>query len=260
MSFDIDMQNYAGEIEAPVAGEANKTNSYQEKTDEQAYRPVDEALPKDEAPPAEHPQAEHFRALREEVKKIKSEQEQAIANAVKGYESELTAMRAEISRFKQPAQQHSEQEGAFLKGMVDDDVPTVGELRRAWQEHQLQIDQQQRVYIEELQLQQRHPDFNEVVENHLKPLLKEKPYLAETIRNSPNVALAAYEIGAMAKAMKQSSEPRVNVDAQKIVENSKKPGTLSSSGGQGTLSKTDYYAQMSDESFYKLMQSNLDGI
>jgi hypothetical protein len=49
-------------------------------------------------------------------------------------------------------------------------------------------------------------------------------------------------------------------NAQRIVENAKKPGTLSQAGGQGALSKADYYASMSDQEFMRMASRNLEGI
>ena len=51
-----------------------------------------------------------------------------------------------------------------------------------------------------------------------------------------------------------------NENAQRIVENAKKPGTLSQAGGQGALSKADYFASMSDQEFMRMASKNLEGI
>ena len=55
--------------------------------------------------------------------------------------------------------------------------------------------------------------------------------------------------------MTQKSE-----NAQRIVENARKPGTLSQGGGQAALSKADYFASMSDAEFMKMATRNLEGI
>jgi hypothetical protein len=65
----------------------------------------------------------------------------------------------------------------------------------------------------------------------------------------------------MAQQMQaQKVETTRNENAQRIVDNSKKPGTLSQAGGQSTLSKADYFASMSDQEFMKMATRNLEGI
>ena len=62
------------------------------------------------------------------------------------------------------------------------------------------------------------------------------------------------------QAQTQPQTPQKSENAQRIVDNSKKPGTLSQAGGQAALSKADYFASMSDAEFMKMANRNLDAI
>jgi len=141
--------------------------------------------------------------------------------------------------------------------MKEDDIPNVGELRREW-------DQKESMYqarLEELQFAQSHPDYAEVLDKYLAPLVKQKPHLARGIQASDHPSLMAYELGKMyQQTQERQSATIVSENAQRIVENAKKPGTLSQAGGQSALSQADYYASMSDREFMKFAGKNLEGI
>lgn len=260
MSFDIDMKSYAGTtVEEPVAVQQPvDTNSYSQSTEDY---PVDTALLDQpvkneavEAPeaPASNPQAENFRALREEIDRIKVEREAE----KRDHQVQLEMLRANIAQQQQPRAPQPKSNRMF-EGMKDDDVPNVAELRSEWSKKE--ADYQAR--LEELQVQQMHPDYAEVIEKFALPLVKQKPYLAEGIQGASNKALFAYELGKMAQQLQgQKVETQRNENAQRIVENSKKPGTLSQAGGQAALSKADYFASMSDQEFMKFASRNLEGI
>ena len=253
MSFDIDMQNYAGASSQPAAAveQVVDTNSYQQETSEY---PVEKELLEQpvKTDVVEEPSKQelNFRALTQEVDRMKAERE----SEKKEYQLQLDMLRANMAQQQQPTQH---QERKFLDGMKDDDVPSVGELRKEW-------DQKEAMYqgrLEELQVAQMHPDYAEVMEKYLAPLVKQKPYLAEGIQGARNKAQYAYELAKMAQQMQDHQvQTTKSENAQRIVENSRKPGTLSQAGGQGALSKADYFASMSDQEFMKMASRNLEGI
>jgi hypothetical protein len=262
MSFDIDMETY-GRNSAPAAAEQTvDTNSYQQEGGEVAIhqelldQPVKNQV--DEVPEAPlNPQAENFRALREEVDRIKAEKEAE----KREYQLQLDMLRANLN--SQQAQKQPEVSNKqMFDGMKDDDVPSVAEIRREWQQREAEY----QARLEELQVQQMHPDYAEVIEKFALPLVKQKPHLMQGIQNSSNKALMAYELGKMAQQINASSAPSNHAPpprsdvAQRIVENSRKPGTLSGAGGQGALSKADYFATMSDQEFMRFASRNLEGI
>lgn len=252
MSIDIDMENYAGASTEPAAAVQQDTNSYQQEASEY---PVDESLLDKAAEQAVEPEASkqelNFRALTQEVDRMKAEREAE----KKEYQLQLDMLRANLAQ--QNSAQSQPQERKFLDGMKEEDIPNVGELRREWEQKEAQYQSR----LEELQVAQQYPDYAEVMEKHLSPLVKQKPHLIEGIQGARNKALYAYELGKMAQQMQgQKVESTRSENAQRIVENAKKPGTLSQAGGQGALSKADYYASMSDQEFMRMAGRNLEGI
>lgn len=259
MSIDIDMQSYAGERDS-VAGNQQGTNTYQNEQGNYEFHPELMENPPEQAEsqplddPMVNPQAEHFRALREEVDRIKAERE----TEKKDHQLQLDMLRANMAQQQQPTRQAEPVARKMFEGMNDDDVPNVAELRREW--NQKEADYQSR--LEELQVAQMHPDYAEVLEKYALPLVKQKPHLAEGIQGARNKALFAYELGKMAQQM-QAQQPipqPKNENAQRMVDNAKKPGTLSQAGGQSVLSKADYFATMSDAEFMRMASRNLESI
>ena len=288
MSIDIDMKSFAGESamaptipndSAAVSQPVVDTNSYLQEAEEfpaqkelmdqpvESAKSTPEAVKAVQPEPEINPQAEHFRQLRGEVDRIKAERE----TEKREHQLQLDMLRANLAPRPEP-----QRENKFLNDMKEDDIPNVGELRREWERKESGYQER----LEELQVAQQHPDYAEVLEKYVVPLIKQKPHLAEGIQGSRNKALFAYELGKMAQQMQAPQQqaqapmpqpvtqvsqalqaaPTKNENAQRIVENSKKPGTLSQAGGQGALSKADYYSSMSDAEFMKFAGKNLEGI
>lgn len=280
MTFDIDMQTYAGgktPDPAAVDQQVVDTNSYHQGTED--YPVQTELL---EKPPAQvevapepvkevsNPQSENFRALREEVDRIKVEKEAERRE----YQVQLEMLRANLAQQQYQKPPEPVQSKRMFDGMKEDDVPNVAEIRAEMNREWAQKEQVYQAKLEELQVQQMHPDYAEVIEKYALPLVKQKPHLAEGLQGATNKALYAYEIGKMAQQMQgqqiaqqkateaaqRNESTQRNENAQRIVENSRKPGTLSQAGGQATLSKADYFASMSDQEFMKMASKNLEQI
>ena len=265
MSFDIEMQSYAGASRDSAAVNQQQQvvdqNFYQQEVGEypvhdeliekQIQQESSEVSSEPSAEPDVNPQAEHFRSLREEVDRIKAEREAE----KRDHQLQVDMLRANLAE-RQPQQPEPFPKKMF-EGLKDDDVPNVAEFRREWE-------QREAVYqakLEELQVQQTYPDYAEVIEKYAIPLVKQKPHLAEGLRGASNKALFAYELGAMAREMQQvKAVPQKSESAQRMVDNSRKPGTLSQAGGQSALSQADYFATMSDKEFHKFATRNLEGI
>lgn len=267
--MSIDMKSYMGEHvvqtenppivpQVPAAREQESvdTNSYQAQEeypvpDMPASEAQQEAVKPPEPPvPQEDPQERNFRALSAEVDRIKAERE----TEKREHQLQLDMLRAN----RQPQQEQSKPQKMF-DHMQDTEVPNVGEIRKAWE--QKESDYQAR--IEELQVASRFSDYAEVVEKFAAPLVNEKPHLIQGVLNSPNKAQALYELGKMAQALKATQTPgqaQKIENAQRIVENARKPGTLGQAGGQTVLSKADYYASMSDKQFAEIASKHLGEI
>lgn len=255
MSTDIDIKNYSGEIlDSAAVSQTNDTNSYLDEVQNEGLPALE--IPQDQTVEADkmvekEPSAQelNFKALREEVDRLKAERE----SEKREHQLNIDMMRANMAKSQEPPKERK----MFPDGVDRSDVLTVGEMEKAWESREAEYLSR----IEELQVAQQYPDYAEVIEKFALPLVKSKPHLAEGIQGARNKALMAYELGKMAKQMQQTPPPvQQSSIAQKIVENAKKPGTLSQSGGQSVLSKADYYATMSDQEFMKMASHNLEGI
>lgn len=267
--MSIDMKNYMGAPDMPqeaspaqAATEQLQTNSYQSEQQESDFATPDgfqtPSQPPQEAvqePSQPDKQDLNFQALRKEVDRIKAERDVE----KREYQLQLDMLRANSA----PRQPEAPPRKMF-DGMEDSDVPNVGEIRRNWEEREGRY----QAKIDELTFAQEHPDYAEVLDKHLGPLVKQKPHLAKLIQHSPNPAMAAYELGKMHQAAFSNSTPpaqqlppaQKSLNAQKMVDNARKPGTLAQAGGQSALSKADYFATMSDSEFLKFASKNLESI
>ena len=253
--FDIDMENY-GRSSAPAAVEQVDTNSYAQLDESPVDQALVDSIREDANPEPQIPdtnsKADNFRALREEVDRIKAERDLE----KREHQLQLDMLRANLDN-RNVNQEAPKASREMFDGMDGDDVPSVAEIRKEWQHREAGY----QARLEELQVQQAHPDYAEVIEKHTLPLLKQKPHLLQGLQHSENKALFAYELGKMAQQISAPSQaPTKSAEAQKIVDNSRKPGTLSQAGGQGSLSKADYFATMSDQEFMKYASRNLEGI
>jgi hypothetical protein len=275
MSTDIDIKSYAGEQtdSAAVNHENIAVNSYQNGLNEEfpvqqelvdqikeeakdlivdASKMAEDHIPDVTKKVEEAPSKQelNFKALREEIDRAKTERDELKQN--------LEILRANVA--SKP--QELPKERSMFEGLQKDDIPNVGDIERVFKERE----EAYQARIEELQVAQQYPDYAEVIEKFALPLVKQKPHLAEGIQGARNKALFAYELGKMAQQMNIAQQPKIVEEAptqkttiaQKIVENARKPGTLSQAGGSGSLSKADYYASMSDAEFAKFASKNFD--
>ena len=268
MSHDIDMEQYGRAYEQPAAAVQQ-----QQKFESNSFIPDEEypvradlldapavpAAPESNAPvPDINPQADHFRALREEVDRIKTEKEAE----KKDYQLQIDMLRSNINQqSKTPSVERK-----MFDGMDDSDVPNVRELRNEWNAREQGYKQR----LDELQTQSQHSDYHEMLNNYLTPLLRQKPYLAQGIQASDSPSLYAYELAKMYQSSQQvhnqpsasiqTTAPQQSENARRMVDNSRKIGTLSQVGGQNSLSQADYFASMSDQEFMRMASKNLEGI
>ena len=262
----IDMKDYAGEFESPAAVEQQSNNSYQRNEYEFPVMPPEATeTPKVEienqqeaAPPLqEDVQALNFKALSDSVERLKEERE----TEKREHQLQLDMLRANF--VKQPAQEPAKPRQMF-DGMEDGDVPNVGELRKAWQERESAYNER----IEELQVANQYSDYAEVLNKHGKRLAENDPYFLQGLRGAENKAMFAYQYAKREqRLMDLEAQVKGNVappvqsnNAQKIVDNARKPGTLAQAGGQSVLSKADYFETMSDADFIKFASKHMEGI
>ena len=217
----------------------------------------------DSAPQVQESDKElNFRALRDSMAELKAEREAERAR----YQRELDDLRTQMQH-----QAPKQEQKRALDDQSDDDLLTVGKYRQTVREMQEQHQQELqalRIEQEEMKARVQYSDYDEVMEKYSIPLLKNNRDFARAFQASDNKANFAYELGKMVMYRDQASqpaqapvEPQPNMKAQRIVDNARKPGTLSSArGGQPSISKADYWASCSEADFQKEMAKNLSEV
>lgn len=217
--------------------------SFEGQTPEVAQ--VQEVAPQPQAAPM----PDKFAAMEQEMARQRRENEELKYN--------LDLWKAQLTKQNQPAPpiQQLDQDDAMTRGIYEQDV---GDKMRALEQ---QISDMQ-FQMTANAVQARYSDYDEVIEKYTAPLVKDKPHLADTIRNAPNKPLVAYELGKMYRDSQQPRAPEApqgqyayqqvpqSSPQMRMLENAMKPGSLSMTGGQGSFMKQKVdIASMSDAEF-----------
>lgn len=206
----------------------------------------------EEQPEAVSDKEYNFKALREELAQIKEDRDR-LRDDFEGLR------RQSVQRQPEPPRKRA------IDEINPDDLITGAQFKQIMAEREAEY----HLAMGELQVKSQNPDYDEVTAKYGVPLIEKEPDLAQGFLASNNKASYLYKLGKMAMLaeQRQTPEPVVQApqqpsrDAQRIVDNSRKPGTLSNSvGGSGTLSKADYYATMSDGDFAAMVTKNLEQI
>jgi len=270
---DIDMQSYmTGAIPSSAAENLPITPSYNVANDSEDYPVHPEFLSQPEEAPVA--QQEPIAAEKESV----SQQEwnfRALREEMDRKQARIQELERNYDLLRMPQQQHNhrqEEPQNMAKRPFDMDkseIPNVGEIEAAWQRQESVYAQREsalKSQMEELLVAQKHADYAEVLEKYTAPLLKQKPHLAEGIYGASNKALFAYELGKLAQQQQQQTQQAPQVaapsqgaqNAQRMVDNARKPRTMAQAGGQSVLSQADRFATMSDKDFMEFASRNLD--
>ena len=261
----IDTQNFQGEIETPAAVEQQpELNSFQRESQDEEFKMPD---PLQEAPveietqqtnPVEPTSQElNFRALTESIEQLKAKQDAERRE----HQLQLDMLRANLVHKPQEAPKQKQ----MFEGMQDTEIPNVGEFRKAWNERENEYN----VRLEELQVQAQHPDYVDVLNKYGKHLAETDPLFVQGLEGAKNKAQFAYQYAKREQRFQEleaqikapvPTPPQKSESAQRIVDNARKPGTLAQAGGQGVLSKADYFATMSDQDFMKYASKHLEQI
>lgn len=138
-------------------------------------------------------------------------------------------------------------------GMTDDDVLTVGEFKKAISKEK----QQYEMSLKELKMVQQHPDYQEVVTKYLPDVLKQNPGLRSTLEKTQDYELAYYLARNSESYKKDTKQGKKSAEAERILENSQKAGSLSAVGSTTPMNQAKRYKDMSDSDFMKQVQKNL---
>lgn len=112
--------------------------------------------------------------------------------------------------------------------------------------------------IAEETFKETRPDAIKEINAHLKEILERKPWLAETIEKATNRYARAFEIVQDYKPQ-VSARKEVTRTVDKMVENSKKPGSPASMGKSQQLSGADYLKSIAGTSEFKEYRKKLLG-
>lgn len=184
---------------------------------------------------------------------LKSEraQKQQKEQELQKKENDILALREHIALMQ--ANQPQTPAKTPFNGMEDTDVVTVGELRGFAQE----FERHYQLSIDELQMVQKYPDYQEVVTKYLPGILKDNPKIFDTLKKSQNHELA-YVLAKNSEAYRNENKTKkINADAERIVQNSQSAGSLSSIGSSSSISKIKRYKDMSDSDFMKEVHRNM---
>jgi hypothetical protein len=217
-----------------VQEETGEYSSAAESIDNQ--NTAQEALSSEPSDQGNNRQELNFKRFREEIDYVKRDRDEL-------------RQQLELLRRNQAPQEQKR----LVPEKDEDDYVSIREFEQV-------LEQREKNYAErltELQFAQSHPDYNEVLEKYTKPLINEKPHLWEGINSASNKALYAYELGMMAKSLKEQQDHNPQVQkAKAMVANSRKPQTLSGAGGSTPLTNVTDYANMPTDDFMKLYQRN----
>jgi hypothetical protein len=249
---DLDMSSPGTELFPEISPQ--QYNSYQDVT---AGHVVDDSLNAGANMPDVAGQEQlseqqmNFRALREEVAKMKEEREY--------WKGQAEAYSKVPSR--QPESAQAAQQDVY-SALDWDDSRDVRKAFDAIRQENQSLRHEIKDALTALETKTQRQDWNNMVTQHVPQLTSKNPIFAEMIQNASNPYEAAYLLAELnAKASQTvSNVPQNNMNGQRAIANAHKPQTLSSVGGQGQLSAADYYASMSDEDFMKIAARNLASI
>lgn len=194
-------------------------------------------------------QQQNFRALREEISKMKEEREYW-----KG--------QAEAYSNSQPSQSEPSQEDAYT-ALDWDDSRDVQKAFNVVRQENIKLRHEIKDALTAIETKTQRQDWNSMVTQHVPELTNKNPIFAEMIKNASNPYEAAYLLAELNARSKQPAPTQATPDytnGQRALQNAAKPMSPSSVGGSGKLSSADYYASMSDEDFMKIASKNMANI
>ena len=140
-----------------------------------------------------------------------------------------------------------------LDGLSDDDVLTVGEAKKFMSK----INNQYSSNISELRMQQKYPDYQQIISKYLPEVIKTNPSIRDSLEKTQDYELAYYLAKNSENYKAENKKTKKNADAERIVQNAGRSGSLSSVGQTSPISQAKRYKSMSDADFKKVMNTNL---
>lgn len=138
-------------------------------------------------------------------------------------------------------------------GIDDGDVMTFGEYKKITEKKERQYQQ----VLEEMRMQHKYPDYQEVIQKYLPEVLKSKPELGNSLRKNPDYELAYYLAKKSESYESDHKKKKKSQEAERILQNTSQAGSLSSMGSTTPISQAKRYKDMNDDDFRKLVNTNL---
>jgi hypothetical protein len=132
-----------------------------------------------------------------------------------------------------------------FEGLEDGDVMTIGEFKKLTGSMASGF----KMTIEELKMAQKNPDYQNVITKYLPEILKTNPGLKNTLQKTQDYELAYYLAKNSDAYRKENKAIKKSADAQRIVANSQKASSLSSTGPTSPVSQAKRYSSMTDSEF-----------
>lgn len=204
------------------------------------------------AAPVETVQSEPQNSGSEQGNQVPLEALQAERAQRQNLQEELRVIKDHIALMQSQQSQQQQAPKDDFDGVSEDDVLTVGELKKILS----QKENQYQMSLQELKMTQKHPDYESVVTQYLPEVLKQNPGLRNTLQNSQDYELAYY-LAKNSDAYKAANkQTKKNADAERIVQNAQEAGSLSSMGSNSPVNQAKRYRDMSDDEFRKLANRN----
>ena len=165
---------------------------------------------------------------------------------------ELQMMKDHVSLLQSTRNEPERPKDAF-ETLPDDDIPTMGDIKKLFLEREQHYDAR----ISEIQMQNEHSDYSEVISKHLPDVIKQNPFLRKSLKKSKDYNLAYFLAKNSESYRSQHKKTQKNADAAKVVQNSQLAGSLSSMGTTSPINTAKRYREMNDDDFRKEMNKNL---
>lgn len=168
-------------------------------------------------------------------------------------EEENRLMRENLDLLKASQERHAPKEKEQeLDGLEDDDILTVKEFKKL----SSKMTNQFKTTLNELQMAQKNPDYQEVITKYLPEVIKSNPSLRDTLQRTQDYELAYYLAKNSDGYRNAQMTTKMNADAERILKNTQSSGGISSVGASTPVSQAKRYKDMSDAEFRMLMERN----
>lgn len=168
-------------------------------------------------------------------------------------EEEIRLMKDHLSLLRSNESGEKQKPKDEFDDVSDDDLVTVKDLKRVLN----QKEQQFQMSLEEMRISQKHPDYVEVVTKYLPDVLKNNPSLQKSLSQTQDYELAYYLAKNSDAYKSQHKKAKRNADAEKMVENASKSGSLSSVGSTSPINQARRWKDMSDAEFKAAVNRNM---